>query len=223
MYQSPVLSPSALHMNITGSKGARTPVVYIVDEGGSVRDALDRAAPGAGWRAEVFGGLLLARPAADAPSCLVLNFTRPGSLQLQQRLAAQRPDMPIICITDDLPIAVLAMKAGAVDVLARPVDAKLLAQAIEHALRRSEASLQQSSVARQLEDRYASLSLRERQVMELVVSSLLNKQVGGELGISEITVKAHRGRVMRKMNVRSLAALVKMAGQLKLPHMAGAH
>jgi FixJ family two-component response regulator len=223
MYQSPVLSPSALPMNITGPKGARIPVVYVLDEGGSVREALDRVAADAGWRAEVFGGLLLARPAADVPNCLVLNFTRPGSLQLQQRLAAQRSDMPIICITDDLPMAVLAMKAGAVDVLARPVDAELLAQAIEHALRCSEASLQQSSVARQLEDRYASLSLRERQVMDLVVSGLLNKQVGGELGISEITVKAHRGRVMRKMNARSLATLVKMAGQLKLPHMADAH
>jgi FixJ family two-component response regulator len=211
-------------MNITGTNGTRTPVVYI-DNGGSVREALDMVAPDAGWRTEVFGsaGLLLARPAADAPSCLVLDFSQPGSLQFQQRLAAQRPDMPIICITDDIPMAVQAMKAGAVDVLERPVDAELLAQAIEHALRRSEACLQQHSAARQLEDRYASLSLRERQVMDLVVSGLLNKQVGGELGISEITVKAHRGRVMRKMNARSLAALVKMAGQLKLPHMAGAH
>jgi FixJ family two-component response regulator len=223
MYQSPVLSPNALRMTITGTKSVRTPVVYVVDDDGSVREALDMAVPDASWRVEVFGGLSLARPAADAASCLVLDFSRPGSLQFQQRLAAQRPDMPIICITDDVPMAVQAMKAGAVDVLARPVDAELLAQAIEHALRRSEASLQQCSVARQLEDRYASLSQRERQVMELVVSGLLNKQVGGELGISEITVKAHRGRVMRKMNARSLAALVKMAGQLKLPHMAGAH
>lgn len=223
MYQSPVLSPNALRMTITGTKGVRTPVVYVVDDGGSVRQALDMVVPGAGWRAEIFGGLSLARPSADAPSCLLLDFSRPGSLQFQQRLAAQRPDMPIICITDDITMAVQAMKAGAVDVLARPVDAELLAQAIEHALLRSEASLQQHSAARQLEDRYALLSQRERQVMELVVSGLLNKQIGGELGISEVTVKAHRGRVMRKMNARSLAALVKMAGQLKLPHMADAH
>ena len=222
MYQSPVLSSNALRMNIVATP---LPVVFVVEGGSAVRDALDAVVPEAGWRAEAFrsAGLFLAHPTADAPSCLVLDISLPGSLQLQQRLAAERPDMPIICTTDNVPAAVRVMKAGAVDVLAQPVDASLLAQAIEHAFRRSEASRQQRTAARNLEGCYASLSQRERQVMELVVSGLLNKQVGGELGISEITVKAHRGRVMRKMNARSLAALVKMSGQLKLPHMAGAH
>jgi len=223
MYQAPVLSPNALHRNITVATGAS--VVFVADADGSIRKALEKPAAVAGWQVKDFGsaGLFGLHPAADTPSCLVLDISLPGSLQLQQRLAARRPDMPIICITDNVPVTVQAMKAGAVDALAKPVDTKQLVQSIEHAFQVSEASLQQRNATRQLEDRYASLSQRERQVMELVVSGRLNKQVGGDLGISEITVKAHRGRVMRKMNARSLAALVKMAGQLQLTHATGAH
>jgi len=220
MYRSPALSTNALPLNIAGAARAPAPVVFVAEKGDAVREALDVVTPDGGWHAEVFGA---AGHPPGVPSCLVLDISLPGSLQLQQRLAAERPDMPIICLADSVPTAVRVMKAGAVDVLAKPVDAALLAQAVGHALHRSEANLQQHSDARQLESRYASLSHRERQVMDLVVSGLLNKQVGGELGISEITVKAHRGRVMRKMNARSLAALVKMAGRLQLSTPSATH
>ena len=161
------------------------------------------------------------------PTCLVLDVSLPRycSFQLQERLAVERAETPVVCVTGlaDVSMTVRAMKAGAIDVLPKPVRPDLLLDAIRHALARSDAVLRQTLEARRLRECYASLSVRERQVMALVASGLLNKQVGGELGISEITVKAHRGRVMRKMNVRSLAALVKIAGKLEIAAPGDAH
>jgi FixJ family two-component response regulator len=154
-----------------------------------------------------------------APSCLVLDVTLPdlNGLDLQTRLAADRADMPIIFITGygDVPMSVKAMKAGAAEFLTKPFNDEVLLAAIRAAIARSQAARDQEEGSRTLRDRYATLSQRERQVMGLVVAGLLNKQVGGELGISEITVKAHRGQVMRKMSADSLADLVRMAGRLQ--------
>ena len=162
----------------------------------------------------------LARQRALVPSCLILDVTLPGlnGLDLQKRVAADRADMPIIFITGhrDIPITVQAMKAGAVEFLTKPFGDDVLLSAIQQALERSKAVLDQEAGLRGLRQCYASLSRREREVMALVVRGLLNKQVGFELGISEITVKAHRGQVMRKMNANSLAELVNIAAQLRL-------
>lgn len=198
------------------------PVVFVVSDDLLTRAVLETVIDGAGWAAKVFpsDGALLTRAGEPVPSCLVLDLPslEAGSLLLQRPVPFGWTDMPVICLTaqGDVAMTVRAMKAGAVDVLSKPVQAGALRDAIRDALDLSLAAQRRGSEARQLQDRYGSLSDRERQVMALVVSGLLNKQVGGELGISEVTVKAHRGRVMRKMQARSLASLVRMAGSLQL-------
>ena len=199
-----------------------TPIVFVVDDDVSVRESLELLIRSEGWRPETFASAeeFLSRPRVLAPSCLVLDVTLPdlNGLDLQKRVAAERSDMPIIFITGfgDVPMTVRAMKAGAVEFLTKPLGDDALLSAIRNAIERSHSALDHEAEIRTLRDRYASLSPREREVMVLVVSGLLNKQVGGELGISEITVKAHRGRVMRKMKADSLADLVNMAAILRL-------
>src|SRR6266568_1021467 len=202
------------------SKG--TPVVFVVDDDISVRESLELLIRTAGWQPETFASAqeFLARPRVLAPSCLVLDVSLPGlnGLELQKRVAADRNDMPIIFITGygDVPMTVRAMKAGAVEFLTKPFDDDVLLSAIQNAIERSRLALDHEAELLALRERQASLTPREREVMALVVSGLLNKQVGGELGISEITVKAHRGQVMQKMKADSLADLVKMAARLGL-------
>src|SRR5712671_4580730 len=198
------------------------PTVFVVDDDISVRESLELLIRCAGWQPETFASAheFLARPRVRAPSCLVLDVTLPGlnGLDLQKRVAAERTDMPIIFITGhgDVPMTVQAMKAGAVEFLTKPFSDDVLLEAIRHAIARSHAALGREAEIQALRARYASLTSREREVMTLVVAGRLNKQVGGELGISEITVKAHRGKVMQKMNANSLPDLVKMAAKLRL-------
>jgi FixJ family two-component response regulator len=199
------------------------PIVFVVDDDISVRESLELLIRSEGWQPEIFASAqeFLDRPRSPVPSCLVLDVSLPGlnGLDLQKRVAVERPDMPIIFITGygDVPTTVRAMKAGAVEFLTKPFSDNVLLNAIREAVERSRVALGRAAEIRALRDCYASLTHRERQVMALVVSGLLNKQVGGELGISEITVKAHRGKVMQKMKADSLAALVKMAARLRLP------
>jgi FixJ family two-component response regulator len=199
-----------------------TPIVFIVDDDVSVRESLESLIRWAGWHPETFASAqeFLSHPRVLAPSCLVLDVTLPGlnGLDLQKRVAVDRTDMPIIFITGygDVPMTVQAMKAGAVEFLTKPFGDDVLLSAIRHAIERSHIALRHEAEMRALRDCYASLSRREREVMALVVSGLLNKQVGGELGISEITVKAHRGNVMRKMEAHTFAELMTMATRLHL-------
>jgi FixJ family two-component response regulator len=199
-----------------------TPIVFVVDDDVSVRESLESLIRFAGWEPETFASAqeFLARPRVLVPSCLILDVALPdlSGLDLQKRIAVDRIDMPIIFITGygDVPMTVQAMKAGAVEFLTKPFGDDVLLSAIRHAIERSRIALAHEAEIRALRDRHASLSRREREVMALVVSGLLNKQVGGELGISEITVKAHRGKVMRKMKAGSLADLVNMAARLRL-------
>lgn len=201
-----------------------TPIVFVVDDDVSVRESLEALIRDAGWQPEIFASAeeFLSRPRVSGPSCLVLDVGLPdlNGLDLQQRVAADRPDMPIIFITGhgEVPMTVRAMKAGAVEFLTKPFGDDVLLIAIRDAIHRSETAVGREAEIQALRDRYALLSHREREVMALVVTGLLNKQVGGELGISEITVKAHRGQVMRKMKARSLADLVNMAARLQLAH-----
>src|SRR5215510_4583297 len=194
-------------------------IVFVIDDDVSVRESLELLIRSAGWQPETFASAqdFLSRERPTVPSCLVLDVTLPGlnGLELQQQLA-ERTDMPIIFITGygDVPMTVRAMKAGAVEFLTKPFNDGVLLDAIGHALGRSRAVLREESEAELLRSRYALLTSREREVMALVVTGLLNKQVGGELGISEITVKAHRGQLMRKMNADSLPQLVTMAARL---------
>jgi len=198
-----------------------TPIVFVVDDDVSVRESLELLIRAAGWHPETFASALefQSRPRPTVPCCLVLDVTLPGlsGLELQQRLV-ERTDMPIIFITGhgDVPMSVQAMKAGAVEFLTKPFTNDVLLAAIGGAIKRSRTAVRQEAELRVLRSAYASLTPREREVMALVVSGLLNKQVGGELGISEITVKAHRGQVMRKMKADSLPELVTMAARLGL-------
>jgi FixJ family two-component response regulator len=193
----------------------------VVDDDVSVRESLELLIRCAGWKPETFASAqaFLSRPRSEVPSCLVLDVSLPGlnGLDLQKTVAADRTDMPIIFITGygDVPMTVRAMKAGAVEFLTKPFDDEVLLTAIRNAIERSRASLDREAELRALRDRQASLTPREREVMALVVSGLLNKQIGGELGISEITVKAHRGHMMRKMKADSLPGLVTMAARLR--------
>ena len=213
---------NAVERESESSSAHATPVVFIVDDDVSVRESLEAMTRFAGLRAETFASAqdFLERPRAMVPNCLVLDVRLPdlSGLDLQNRIASERTDMPIIFITGygDVPMTVRAMKAGAIEFLTKPFDDEVLLDAIRQAIERSRAALSEEAEMQALRDRYASLSRREREVMALVVSGLLNKQVGGELGITEYTVQVHRGQVMRKMNARSLADLVNMAGKLRL-------
>jgi len=196
------------------------PIVFVVDNDNSVRESLDLLIRCEGWQPETFESPqeFLARPRLLVPSCLVLDISLPGlnALDLQKRIAVERSEMPIVFISGhgDIRTTVQAMKAGAVDFLVKPFSNDVLLRSIRESLERSRVALDREVALRDLRDCYASLTPRERQVMALVVSGLLNKQVGGELGIGETTVKAHRGQVMQKMKANSLADLVKMASSL---------
>ena len=202
--------------------GDATSIVFVVDDDVSVRESLELLISAAGWQPETFASAqeFLSRPRAVTPSCLILDVGLPdlNGLDLQKLIATDRMDMPIIFITGygDVPTTVQAMKAGAVEFLTKPFGDDVLLSAIESAIERSQRALGQEAQMRALREDHASLSAREREVMALVVSGLMNKQVGGELGISEITVKAHRGQVMRKMKAASFADLVNMAARLGL-------
>ena len=196
------------------------PIVFIVDDDPWVRESLEALVQDEGWQPETFASAqeFLDRPRAFTPSCLVLDISLPGlnGLELQKRVAVERTDMPIIFITGhgDIPMSVGAMKAGAVEFLTKPFNDEVLLTAIRQALERSRLELAKDAEIQNLRDRYTSLTARERDVMALVVSGLLNKQVAGELGITESTVKAHRGQVMQKMKANSVADLVKMTARL---------
>jgi FixJ family two-component response regulator len=195
------------------------PIVFVVDDDVSVRESLKLFIESAGWRPETFasGREFLAHRQAAAPSCLVLDVNLPDFSGLDlQTLVADRTDMPIIFISGygDVPMTVRAMRAGAVEFLTKPVHGDALMRAMQHAIDRSYAELRKAERMAALRDSFAALSRREKEVMALVVSGRLNKQVGGELGISEITVKAHRGKMMKKMKAGTLSDLVRMAERL---------
>jgi FixJ family two-component response regulator len=199
-----------------------SPTVFVVDDDVSVRESLQALIADAGWRPEVFGSAeeFLAYQREPVPAALVLDVGLPdlNGLELQKRMAGKH-DLPIIFITGhgDIPTTVQAMKAGAVEFLTKPFGPEVLLSAIDGAIERSRASLAQEADLQVLRDRHESLTARERQVLGLIVRGQLNKQVGFELGISEITVKIHRGQVMRKMAAASFAELVNMAARLGLP------
>ena len=198
------------------------PIVFVVDDDVSVRESLELLITFAGWQPETFASAVdfLARPRTTTPSCLVLDVSLPDldGLELQKLIASERTDMPIIFITGhgDVPMTVQAMKGGAVEFLTKPFDDEVLLNAIRHAIRRSLAVLDDQAEITALRSNYESLTPRERDVMRCVVAGMLNKQIGMKLGISEITVKAHRGKMMQKMKAESLADLVKTAVRLGL-------
>ena len=201
--------------------GSRS-VVFVVDDDISVRESLELLIAAAGWRAELFAsaGEFLACPRPSSASCLILDVNLPdlSGLEVQKRIAADHSATPIIFITGygDIPMTVQAMKAGAVEFLTKPYTSEVLLSAVRSALERSRAFLDEQASHEVLRERHRSLTPREKEVMALVVRGQLNKQAGGELGISEITVKAHRGSVMRKMRAKSLAELVNIARRLGL-------
>jgi len=204
------------------SPNSAAPIVFIVDDDISVRESLELLIRSQSWQAETFESAkeFLGRPRVLVPSCLILDVSLPGlnGLELQKRVAVERTEMPIIFITGhgDVPMSVEAMKAGAVEFLTKPFRKDVLVSAIRNALDRSRTALTDKAEMQSLRDCYASLTPREREVMTLVISGLLNKQVGGELGICENTVKYHRAQAMQKMKADSLADLVRMAARLGL-------
>ena len=199
-----------------------SPIVFVVDDDISVRESLETLIRYEGLCVETFTSAqeFLNRPSVSVPNCLVLDLSLPGlnGLDLQKRVVVERPDMPIIFITGhgDIPTTVQAMKAGAVEFLTKPISGEALMKAIRGSLERSRVLLGRDEELRMLKARYARLTSREREVMALVVTGLPNKQVACELGITEITVKAHRGSMMRKMEADSLAELVNLAARLRL-------
>src|SRR5262245_48011243 len=201
-----------------------TPIVYVVDDDISMREALDGLIREAGWRPQLFATAreFLSHTHVPCPSCAVLDVTLPdlNGLDLQERIVAEHAHIPIIFITGygDVPMTVRAMKAGAVEFLTKPFADEALLNAIQNALERSAGAIGQAAEMQMLQKRYASLSVREREVMALVVTGLMNKQVAGELGISEPTVKAHRGKMMLKIGANSLADLVNIAAKLGISH-----
>jgi FixJ family two-component response regulator len=211
-----------------GEAPRSTPVVFVVDDDISVRESLELLVRCEGWQPEICSSAqdFLARPRVAVPHCLVLDISLPdgNGLELQKRIAVEQASMPIIFITGhgDVPMSVQAMKGGALEFLLKPFRDDVLLSAIRQALERSRVALGREAEMRVLRDCYASLTSREREVMALVVSGLLNKQVGWELGISEITVKAHRGNLMQKMKAESLADLVRMAVRLRLAPVSAA-
>lgn len=211
-------------MTATGTalKPQAQSIVFVVDDDVSVRESLEALIEFAGWQTETFAAAadFLARPRTTTPSCLVLDVSLPdlNGLELQKLIASERRDMPIIFITGhgDVPMSVQAMKGGAVEFLTKPFDDELLLSAIRHALTRSASVIDEQAEISSLRGTYESLTPREQEVMQLVVAGMLNKQIGLKLGISEITVKAHRGKMMQKMKAESLADLVKTAVRLGL-------
>lgn len=215
-------SASARSSESGSPKSSPIPIVFVVDDDISVRESLEALIRFVGWQPETFGSAeeFLTRPRPLAPCCLVLDVSLPelNGLELQKLIAAERIDMPIIFITGhgDIPMTVQAMKAGAVEFLTKPIDDDALLSAIRHAIERSSAALAHEAEVEEIRTCYTSLTPREREVMKLIVTGMLNKQVGLKLGISEITVKAHRGKMMQKMKANSLADLVKMTVRLGL-------
>ena len=213
---------TASHQSPRSLTSRGTPIVFVVDDDISVRESLESLIRFAGWQPQIFASAqeFLPRPPVFVPSCLVLDVMLPdlNGFDLQKRLATDRVAMPIIFITGhgDVPMAVRAMKAGAVEFLNKPYSDEMLLSAIQQAIECSDAALRREAEMRSIRDRHASLSPRERQVMALVVRGLVNRHVGSELFITEITVKVHRGNVMRKMKADSLADLVNMAATLGL-------
>jgi len=209
-------------MTSAAPKSQQQPIVFVVDDDISVRESLELLIEFAGWQPETFASAeeFLERPRTATPSCLVLDVSLPAlnGLELQKLIGADRVDMPIIFITGhgDVPMTVQAMKAGAVEFLTKPFDDEVLLSAIRHALKHSAAVLDEQAEITDLRDSFDSLTPREQDVMRLVVAGMLNKQIGLKLGISEITVKAHRGKVMQKMQANSVADLVKTAVRLGL-------
>jgi FixJ family two-component response regulator len=211
-----------MSLTSTSSPYKSPPVVFVVEDDRSAREKLAMLVCRAGWRPKTFacGEEFLAQPRLLAPGCLVLAVPLPDLDCLRlQRLLSERTELPIIFLAGciDVPMAVRAMKAGAAEFLIKPFDEKVLLTALFQAFERSSEALRYEAEIRTLRDRYLSLTRREREVMSLVVSGRLNKQVGSELGISEITVKAHRGNLMQKMHATSLPELVTMAATLGLP------
>ena len=209
-------------MTMAASKSQPQAIVFVVDDDVSVRESVELLIKFAGWQPETFASAkdFLARPRISTPCCLVLDVSLPdlNGLELQKLIASERTDMPIIFITGhgDVPMTVQAMKAGAVEFLTKPFDDEVLLSAIRHALKRSAAVLDDQAEITAMQNTYESLTPREQDVMRLVVAGMLNKQIGLKLGISEITVKAHRGKMMQKMKADSVADLVKTAVKLGL-------